>query len=447
MKNHQTDERDHERHEQAPQPGATSAQAIDLLKRAYPIQDVLDRYGIALTGASLHRMACCPFHEDTHPSMGVFLDTNRFFCFRCGAKGDVLDLIQHLEGIPFREAVARLNRQTPADTYGSDQQRPDRQPKPTQPRQQQHHHMGEMSAAQNTTPVGRRGDADQSGEDPQLNTTMLTVATAIYQERLLRSPHALAYLHARGIPLAVALHARLGYADVTTLRAFVGQDATVVAAARQMGLVDAAGQDRMRGRLVMPEFRVGRCIWMVGRLIPPTSGVASHAQPKYLGVALPKPLLGLGLVAQYLPTPHVQKATSVLHEKRQRDGHAQAYSRGVLVVEGPFDLLTALVWRLPLPCVALVGTFANVQQAAELVALANGGPIWLALDADTAGEAGATRLRAQLSQAGYSTAQIKSLHIPEQAKDFSEIIASPTARRWVAMTLAETVASGRKGGR
>jgi len=60
--------------------------AIELLKRAYPIQDVLARYGIALPGASLHRMARCPFHADTHPSMGVFLDTNRFFCFRCGAK-------------------------------------------------------------------------------------------------------------------------------------------------------------------------------------------------------------------------------------------------------------------------------------------------------------------------------------------------------------------------
>ena len=38
-------------------------------------------------------MACCPFHDDRHPSMKV--DT-RFLCFGCGADGDVIDFTARL---------------------------------------------------------------------------------------------------------------------------------------------------------------------------------------------------------------------------------------------------------------------------------------------------------------------------------------------------------------
>ena len=452
--NHQTPERSHERQKRQERPAALSAQAIELLKRAYPIQDVLARYGIALPGASLHRMACCPFHEDTHPSMGVFLDTNRFFCFRCGAKGDVLDLIQRLEGIPFREAVTRLGDQAPQSALESDQRRAAGQP------EQRLRPIVAPLPALDTTQLSTGADPNRRREDTQLNTTVLTVAAAVYQERLLRTPHALAYLHTRGIPLAVALRARLGYADATTLHAFVGEDAVMAAVARQVGLLDVAGRDRMRGRLVIPEFRAGRCVWMVGRNIPATSTLPAQRQrpsadtssrqtstagtstlalfPKYLGVALPKPLLGVGLVISSRHTPH-------LTEKHQRAARDRSHARGVLVVEGPFDLLTALVWRLPVRCVALVGTYANVQQVAEIVALANGGPIWLALDADAAGATGATRLQAQLSEAGCA-AQIQWLHIPEHAKDLSEIVMSPSAHRLVELTLTDAAAGTRKGG-
>ncbi|MEO7073756.1 MAG: toprim domain-containing protein, partial [Ktedonobacterales bacterium] len=131
--------------------------------------------------------------------------------------------------------------------------------------------------------------------------------------------------------------------------------------------------------------------------------------------------------------------------KQQRTVSNQQRSRGVVVVEGPFDLLTALAWCLPTPCVALVGTYANAQQAAEVMALAQGGPIWLALDADVAGDTGATRLQAQLALAGCG-AQVRRLPIPEHAKDLSELVMSPTARRMVAMTLADADTRQRTGG-
>ncbi len=44
-------------------------------------------------------MACCPFHNDRHPSMKI--DT-RFHCFGCGADGDAIDFISKYAAFPLR---------------------------------------------------------------------------------------------------------------------------------------------------------------------------------------------------------------------------------------------------------------------------------------------------------------------------------------------------------
>ena len=50
-------------------------------------------------------MACCPFHNDRTPSMKV---DSRFYCFGCGASGDVIDFAVSLHGLGKREAAVRL---------------------------------------------------------------------------------------------------------------------------------------------------------------------------------------------------------------------------------------------------------------------------------------------------------------------------------------------------
>ncbi|MEQ3194072.1 LPD16 domain-containing protein, partial [Enterocloster aldenensis] len=50
-------------------------------------------------------MACCPFHDDRHPSMKV--DT-RFHCFGCGADGDVIDFTARLYDLSPKEAAEKL---------------------------------------------------------------------------------------------------------------------------------------------------------------------------------------------------------------------------------------------------------------------------------------------------------------------------------------------------
>lgn len=48
----------------------------------------------------------CPFHNDTSPSITV--KGNRWTCWACGAKGDVIDFTQRFHSIGFRDAVAKL---------------------------------------------------------------------------------------------------------------------------------------------------------------------------------------------------------------------------------------------------------------------------------------------------------------------------------------------------
>lgn len=61
--------------------------------------------------------ARCPFHEDHSPSFVVYPGTRSFYCFGCGAYGDVLTFIMRAEGVGFREALNRL-REFAAD-HGS----------------------------------------------------------------------------------------------------------------------------------------------------------------------------------------------------------------------------------------------------------------------------------------------------------------------------------------
>jgi hypothetical protein len=50
----------------------------------------------------------CPFHREKTASFAVNEDKGVFYCFGCGAKGDVFDFMMQIEGIDFREAKARL---------------------------------------------------------------------------------------------------------------------------------------------------------------------------------------------------------------------------------------------------------------------------------------------------------------------------------------------------
>ena len=59
-------------------------------------QSILVREAAELYGIEVNRngMACCPFHDDHTPSMKV--NEDYFYCFGCGATGDVIDFTARL---------------------------------------------------------------------------------------------------------------------------------------------------------------------------------------------------------------------------------------------------------------------------------------------------------------------------------------------------------------
>lgn len=53
-------------------------------------------------------MGCCPFHSEKTPSFSVNADREFFYCFGCGASGDVIDFIQLYQKCDFQTAVKKL---------------------------------------------------------------------------------------------------------------------------------------------------------------------------------------------------------------------------------------------------------------------------------------------------------------------------------------------------
>ena len=76
---------------------------IETIKATVAPADAARQYGMTV---QRNGMALCPFHNDTHPSMKLYDD--HFYCFACGAHGDVIDLTAKLLGLNFKETVHRL---------------------------------------------------------------------------------------------------------------------------------------------------------------------------------------------------------------------------------------------------------------------------------------------------------------------------------------------------
>lgn len=72
---------------------------FEAVKQAVPTRQAAEYYGVQV---GRNGMACCPFHDDKHPSMKV---DRRFHCFGCQADGDVIDFTARLFGLNNKEAA------------------------------------------------------------------------------------------------------------------------------------------------------------------------------------------------------------------------------------------------------------------------------------------------------------------------------------------------------
>lgn len=346
------------------------AARIARAKGSVRIEDEVRRYGVALAGHGKRLEGHCPLpgHEDDTPSFNVYTQTQRFHCFGCDNGGDVLDFVQLMEGCSLLEACARCLGEPLASASASSNGRP-------APRTVGRARLEVVAHA-----------APDAGARNEEHAPILTAAMSHFHRAIFSAPFALDYLASRGTSLRTVKSCMLGYDD-GAFRTAVSGKPHLWQAARAAGLVTASGRDWLSGRLIIPEIVRGKCVWLIGRVLPTTVHEQVYlADKKYLGLPLGKPLLGYG------------RAIAQLAEGRDPN------MLGIHVVEGALDYVISLEWRLPFYNVSLLGTHASREHLEALLSLhvkSSGLPFLINLDGDDRGGLGTLHLLEQLR--GYPT--------------------------------------------
>lgn len=230
--------------------------------------------------------------------------------------------------------------------------------------------------------------------------TCLAAAVELYANRLLTEPRALAYAGSRGLDRATLERCRVGYAAGGELADFLRWRRLPPQGAVRAGLLRRDGSEILAGRVVVPELRAGAPVWLVGRTLD-----TDVAGPKFLGLPGRKPLLGW------------ERACG---------------ARAVVAVEGVFDLLTLVMWGIP--AVALLGTHPSAGAATALTRFER---VYLALDADEAGQAAGHALAQRLG----SRAALVRLPALPGVKDVADLAPRAGGRAAFRRALREGVRS------
>jgi len=311
----------------------TARADIAELKALNPLGDYVEASGVRLNGEGRRvRQGLCPFHVEKEGSFTVYADTQRWYCFGCGAGGDVLDFVQRREGVGLPEAIALLGAGR--------------------------HDLPRASAR--ASPVDLRRSEQRRGATappPLRDVPLLTAAARFYVGEFRRSARAKRYIASRGIAPEAALRIGVGFAADGGLRDALRSAGFSENSMDASGLFTARGAERFAGMVVVPETDFhGRVRWLAGRALDPS------AKPRFQGLPGAKPVLGLGRLG--------------------------ATPASVVVAEGLIDWLALAAWGVP-ACAAL-GTH-GVDRIAE--ALRGAGQVFLAFDADDAGREAALRLQ------------------------------------------------------
>ncbi|MDE6833608.1 MAG: DNA primase [Ruminococcus sp.] len=80
---------------------------LDTLRRENPVENVIGNY-VQIKKRGRNYLCSCPFHSEKTPSCTVFPETQTFYCFGCGAGGDVITFVMKMENLDFVEALKLL---------------------------------------------------------------------------------------------------------------------------------------------------------------------------------------------------------------------------------------------------------------------------------------------------------------------------------------------------
>ncbi len=264
---------------------------VDQIKERLPIVDVISSY-LKVDQSGKNFKARCPFHNEKTPSFYISPDRNTYYCFGCGAKGDIFSFVEKFEGTDFLGALRMLA----------------------------------LRAGVTLT----RGNSSESRDKKELWYEIMDEAATFFENTFIGKSEARAYLLSRGLSDATMAHFRIGYAedkwrsvsDHLISKGYKKEDLETV------GLIKTKEDgyyDRFRSRIMFPiSDSSGRVIAFSGRIfnLPAQAGKAEIPEAKYLNSP---------------DTPLFNKSNVLFGiDKAKTSIRTRGYS---IVVEGQLDLI------------------------------------------------------------------------------------------------------------
>lgn len=180
------------------------------IKQAVNLYDVVSE-SVSLKQAGKEYIGLCPFHDEKTGSFFVNPQKQLYYCFGCGASGDVFKFIMKRNGISFLEAVKQLagkhgislpeKIKVPVMHHGT--------PKPPEARNQK----SEIIRREGTAIRNQRSDVGCQKQDapPELWQEKASKLVSWSHDKLLQNPEQLKNLAKRGIKLETVKRFRLGW--------------------------------------------------------------------------------------------------------------------------------------------------------------------------------------------------------------------------------------------
>ena len=330
------------------------------LKSRNNIEDVISQY-VNLKRAGSNLVGCCPFHSERTPSFTVFRNAENFYCFGCGAGGDVITFTMKMENVDYMTAIEHL-----------------------------------AARAGLTVPDDNR-NAPRVNKDRYFE--MNKAAARFFYDSLIdpKNSSALEYITKRGLSVQTIKRFGIGYADTSwdSLTGYLlskGYEKEEIRNGFLAGVSQKTGKlfDYFRNRIMFPIFDLsGNVIAFGGRII-------GDGEPKYLNSS---------------DTPVFKKSRNLYalnHAKNNTDS-------SLILCEGYMDVVS-LQQAGFINAVATLGTALTSEQTRIISRYAD--TVYLCYDSDEAGKRATKRAIDMLGEVGL---KVKVVTV-DGAKDPDEYI-------------------------
>src|SRR3989344_171920 len=217
--------------------------SVEKIKERLGIVDVVESY-IKLERAGGSFKARCPFHNEKTPSFFVSPDRNSYYCFGCGAKGDIFSFVEQFEGVDFMGALRML-----ADKAG----------------------------------VALRFEPKEKKDERERLFDCMEASTKVFEANLFENKEALDYLKNRGLTDETIKNWRLGLAkddwhDLETRLSSKGFRSDEMLRAGVIKKAEGGKiYDTFRNRIIFPIFdTTKRVVAFTGRILSNEKDVAKY---------------------------------------------------------------------------------------------------------------------------------------------------------------------------